>query len=80
MCTCMYHLAEHNKRVVDLEMRITSGENPEKELKQYVDKRGYINIKFIGQTENIQQEIKNFNIVSENRKMYNLILKKCIFN
>ena len=54
---------EYSKHVDDCKMRIAGRGNVEKELKEYVDKRGYTNIEFIGQTENIPEEIANADIV-----------------
>lgn len=55
--------AEYSKDIANCKMRIASNGNVEKELKEYVDKRGYTNIEFIGQTENIPEEIANADIV-----------------
>lgn len=55
--------AEYSQRVDGCRMRIAGSGNIEDELKQYIDKKGYTNIKFIGQTEKIPKEIANADIV-----------------
>lgn len=53
----------YSHRVKGCKMRIAGSGNIKNELKQYIDKKGYTNIEFIGQTEKIPEEIENADIV-----------------